>query len=334
MTHVFNTAGDWLARALRSAATSWSVGTFGALAEFARSPGEDAAAIDEPERHGIVTNLGAIRFAVPRDARLIAYEGLSKLPAYWSQGLSLCLPASAAARAGRTALTVIGEDEDAVRHADRAGVLVDLGIGAPHIDACVRIADEHLLRAIEPWFGKPLFTDGHAAAERLFEASPHRVFMSTAARIEVYGPIPPTDGSTPDGPHTHLLPDLLRHGRAFAANTPIPDGWLPILNAYPPNPARDSRGDPRPFDDAAHDAFQRLIEAYGPPELVAAKARVVNAVRDGVSPDTAPFDTRFERIAARVALRQLAFTDAPSDALAAWRTAFEPGVGEDDADPS
>ncbi|MEQ8665771.1 MAG: hypothetical protein RIC16_08590 [Rhodospirillales bacterium] len=323
---------EWLADALNSAATSWSVGTFGALAEFAYGPDDPVERSSAGGTRSITSDLGALRLTVPAESRLFAYEGLSKLPAYWSQGISLCMPDSAASLSGRSALTVIGEDQGAIRPDDRPGVLVDLGVGAPHIEACVRIADEQLLRDIEPWLGKSLFTEGHAAAERLYEASPHRVFRSAAARIEVYGPIPQPGGATPPGPHTHLLPDLLRHDRAFAANTPIPVGWLPVLNAYPPNPARDTFGEPRSFDREDHRRFQRLIDAFGVPGMVHAKARIRDAVRRGMPPDTERFDTRFERIAARVALRQMSFEEGPSDTLLAWQRALEPGRGIVDPD--
>ena len=137
---------------------------------------------------------------------------------------------------------------------------------------------------------------------------------------------------TPDGPHTHLLPDLLSHHRPFAANTPIPPGWLPVLNAYPANPARDSLGNPRPFDRADHDAFQHLLTDFGIAEITAAKRRMLDAVENADGPDGSIFETRFQRIAARVALRQIAFTDGPSDALAAWQRALEPVRGSGDPD--
>lgn len=327
-------ARDWLTSAARDPAVGWSVGTFGALAEFSVGPGETP---DIDVSGGIVriaSDRGALRFDIPADASLIAYEGLSKMPAYWSQGLSLCLPADRAAlsgsASGRTGLSVIGPDRDAVRDSDRQSVLVDLGIGSPHIEACVRIGDAALLETIRPGIGKSLFTDGHRTAELLYRASPHRVFRSCAARIEVYGPIPHSDDATPDGPHTHLLPDLLAHGRPYAATVPIPQGWLPVLNAYPPNPARDSAGDPCPFDRAAHNRWLGLMDAFGPVDLLAVKRRIAAAVGSASAPRERLDLDRFERTAARVAIRQLAFTDGESPALAAWRAALGPGPDEED----
>ena len=49
-------------------------------------------------------------------------------------------------------------------------------------------------------------------------------------RVEVFQPIPSPDGKSPEGPHTHVLPRLLAHGRLNAATVPVPDGWLAGLD--------------------------------------------------------------------------------------------------------
>ena len=76
----------------------------------------------------------------------------------------------------------------------------------------------------------------------LLETNPHRVFISRIGRIEVYQPIPPPSGKSPDGPHTHVLPKLLKSGRTHAATEPIPEGWIPCAHLYPQHPARDAGG--------------------------------------------------------------------------------------------
>ena len=50
---------------------------------------------------------------------------------------------------------------------------------------------------------------------RLPRLSPHRVFCCRMGRVEVYQPIPAPDGKSPEGPHTHVLPRLLAHGRSM-----------------------------------------------------------------------------------------------------------------------
>lgn len=44
--------------------TQWSLGTFGAIAEFMRDPGEPVAVIDEPDRLAAVTDRGGIGFVI------------------------------------------------------------------------------------------------------------------------------------------------------------------------------------------------------------------------------------------------------------------------------
>jgi len=321
----------WLHAQADDAQVSWSVGTFGALAEFMRGPDEAADVRHEDGTTTIATARGALRFSAPQTARLIAYEGLSKLPGLWSHGVSLCLPVADVALGGRERLTRLGPDRGAVPDACRDDTLVDLGVGAVHIDACVRTGDPELLAAIEPHLGTPLFAPDSDAPCRLQAASPHRVFRSTAARIEVYGSIPDADAVTESGPHSHLLPDLLARKQAFAATLPIPDGWLPVLNLYPPNPCRDGRGDPRGFDRTAHEAFQQAYAAFAPDGLVEIKRRVTDAVRRGeASPERGWPQGRHERTAARVALRQLCLTDGPSETLSRWQAALEPNAGDGD----
>ena len=73
----------------------------------------------------------------------------------------------------------------------------------------------------------------------MLRLSPHRVLVGPCGRIEVYQTIPPVDGRSPDGPHTHVLPKLLRAGRTHAANLPIPDGLVPCLTIHPSRPDPD-----------------------------------------------------------------------------------------------
>ena len=103
------------------------------------------------------------------------------------------------------------------------------------------------------------------------------------------------------------LPDLLKHRRTHAATEPIPDGLVPCAHVYPPHPAKDALGEPRPFDPARHDAFQAMLRTFGDPDQIALKQRVLAAVAAGESPsvgiDAPTIASRGTNI--RVALRQL-----------------------------
>lgn len=222
---------------------------------------------------------------------------------------------------GRTQITEIGADEAALHMEDRGAILFDLGIGAPHCDVCVRVDDPAMLRVLRAANGRQLLQCGLLG--ELAAMSPERVFISRLGRVEVCTPIPEPGGETPDGPHTHVLPDLLRHKRTHAATIPLPSGMVPSAEMFPPSAIHDAHGRRAPFDAARHEAFQSLLAAYGDPACVRAKAATMRAVRAAESPRDDPSYTRAQRLSRRVALRQLLQTDGLCGTLAAWREVFD-----------
>ena len=111
--------------------------------------------------------------------------------------------------------------------------------------------------------GRRAFDPGSPAMGAILAASPHRVFMSRVGRVEVFQPIPPANGKSPEGPHTHVLPKLLRHGRTHSATEPIPEGWVPCAHFYPAHPMKDAFGAGRPYKSRYHSAFQDLMRRFG-----------------------------------------------------------------------
>lgn len=319
-----------LRRFLHDARASWNIGTFGAIAEFHRDPDEPVAIEESDPAITATTARGGIRVLRHPEARLVPYEGLSTLPSAWTQGVMVCLPAATAAMAMRPVFSEIGLDAGALKAADRAASLFDLGLGALHLDACVRTADPALIRVLRAGHGRPLFDPANPALAAIKEASPDRVFVSRLGRVEVYQPIGSRRRNipAPDGPHTHVLPDLLKHRRTHAATVPVPAGWLPALAFFPANPARDDKGALRPFDRAAFEAFEDLLARFGDPATVQTKRRAREAVRAGRGPEgfAAP-SSRAARASLCVALRQMLHTDGPSPTLGAWRERFDPTAG-------
>lgn len=314
--------------ALADPETGWGVGVLGALGEFCRDAGEACDGTDADAAFLRITPRGGIAIRLDHPAlRLIAWEEPSPAAGLWRQGAGLCLPEAEAAIGGAAVVTELGPDNAALRPADQGAILFDMGVGFAHCRACVRTADPVLLAALRAGAGTPLFAPSNPAGQAILVASPHRVFLSRLARIEVYQPIPPPDGRSPTGPHTHLLPALLRARRAHSATRPLPEGWVSCLDLYPAHPLRDALEAARPFDPARHAAFQALLAAFGLPELQAEKARVVAAVRAGLAP--AAFvgaADRHGRATARIALRQLGWTDPALAALPAWQAALEPAA--------
>jgi hypothetical protein len=321
-----------LRRMLGAEEAGWSIGTFGALAEFHHVDGDpvpDVVAIDAGGE--VVTARGGLRIAATAEVLPVAYEDLSGHPQAWSQALAFCLPEPAAAMGMRTVLTELGPDHRALRDDDRRAVLFDMGLGAPHVDVCVRTADPALIDVLRRAAGQSLLPSGSPAMSAIVAASPHRVCVSRLGRIEVYQPIPPpTPGArSPTGPHTHVLPELLKHRRTHSANAPIPDGWLAALNLFPASPIFDRLGHPRPFEADAHAEFQALMRAWGTPDVLAEKERIAGAVLAGEEPQRYPAaPTRAARTAARVALRQMLHTHPGVPGLRGWLSVFDHGVAQ------
>ena len=182
---------------LGSPTSSWSIGVRGAIAEFLRSE-EEVIQPSDLERLEVQTGRGAIRIFPLDGVRRITYQNT----------LQFCLPRARAHLPDcHNVVTELGADSASVCSHFANDVLFDLGLGIPHVRVCVRTAQASLLDRLRQNVGRPLLGHDQELAQALAAASPHRVFFSRLARIEVFAAIPTE--RTPNGPHTHLLPDLL-----------------------------------------------------------------------------------------------------------------------------
>ncbi len=192
-------------------------------------------------------------------------------------------------------------------------------------DLCIRVADPDAVTELRRYAGRSVFEPDNAMGIVL-AVNPPRVFISRIGRLEVYQPIPSAAGKSPDGPHTHVLPKLLKSKRTHPSTEPIPEGWIPCAHFYPAHPSKDGMGIPQPFDPARHDAFQNLIKTLGMPTAVAIKQQVINAVSGEQPPATLAMGVdRVVRTNVRVALRQMKAAGHPSRTLPAWLEAFDGG---------
>jgi hypothetical protein len=318
-------AVDLLHRQIADADTQWSLGTFGGIAEFSRDRDETVNLTQSATGASAVTTRGGIAIELSDGCRPFAFECITK--ASWSQRVAFCLPADNCAMNRRAVLTELEADHSALRPQDRGSILFDLGLGALQTDLCVRIGDLDTVTELRRYCGLSVFDPENPAMGVLLETNPHRVFISRIGRIEVYQPIPPASGKSPDGPHTHVLPKLLKSGRTHAATEPIPEGWIPCVHLYPSHPARDGS-----FDVAGHDSFQRMIAGFGLPNSLAIKRRVADAIEAGEPPSASPTaQDRHGRTSVRIALRQLKAAGVASPTLHAWVAKFDNAVVDDDA---
>lgn len=286
----------------------WSMGSFGAVAEFHQDKGEYLEA-DAPAMLVRATPRGAIRLdsEVVEQIVPVAYEALSPRLHRWSHGIALCLPEKDAAMKRRKVLTELGPDGDAVRPADRRAILFDVGLNLPQCDFCIRTGDPALLAILRAGAGRSLFETGNPAAAAVLKAHPHRVALTRIGRIEVFQKIggPDTGGVSPAGPHTHLLPQLLKSRRTHSANTPIPRYHMPLGYLHPANPVMDGMGRDRNFDIEDHARFQALFERFARPDLPIVRKAVLDGLARRLEPDQFPTPSdRFSRATVRITLRQ------------------------------
>jgi hypothetical protein len=315
---------DLLTGQLANAATQWSLGTFGAVAEFSRDATEPVQLTTTETEIAAVTDRGSIAIRFVDGVRLFASESVTRDG--WNHRVALCLPENDCAMGQRNMLTELGSDADARRDKDRNGVLFDLGLGALHADFCIRIHEGTITEQLREHLGRSLFEPGNPAMGIILSVNPHRVFISRVGRIEVYQQIPPATGRSPDGPHTHVLPKLLKSCRTHAATEPVPEGWVPCANFYPAHPTKDACGSTCLFDRPRHEDFQRLLDCLGDPESNAIKGRVIAAIENERPPSVMEIAiNRASRNTVRVTLRQLKALGHPSRTLPAWLEAFDVG---------
>ncbi|MEL6574981.1 MAG: hypothetical protein AAFQ81_03740 [Pseudomonadota bacterium] len=316
---------------LRDWQAGWNIGSFGAIAEFHQDEGE-ATLVDGPLIRA--TTRGAIRIDRLDGVVPVAWEALSKNPERWQQGVALCLPDHEARRAARTVLTELGPDTEAIRAEDRGAILFDMGLGQSNVDFCIRTDDAELAALLRAQAGRSLLEHGNPAMGAILKAHPHRVALSAIGRCEVYQMIggPDTGGVSPQGPHTHVLPKLMAAGRSHSANVPVPEGLMPCANLHPGNPTMSPLGEDRAFDAGLFARFQRLLEAWGPPDYVATKRQAWAAMEEGSAPDSCEASSRVARTALRNAIRQRARSHGASATVASWSAALDRGAIEADAD--
>ncbi len=321
MSHELTHMRNVLWQHLLDTGSSFSIGSYGAIAEFHRRD-EEALELCDEESLSVASSRGGIRITIEPGARALAFETLSRRRGHWQHGVAFCLCEQAATLSRRRVVTELGADANALWPGHRCHFLFDLGLNARNVDFCVRTREPALLRALRAADGTNILDPGNPIMSTLLSENPHRVILSAMARAEVYQPI--GRDTTPEGPHTHVLPKHLKSGRTHSANIPIPHGFRPCLTLHPANPLFDAMGTEKAFEAQTLEAFIQLLGSWGGLEYQREKRRLTNAFFKGASAEsyTMP-STRVGRTALRVALRQLAFTAPDQSKLRCWEDRFD-----------
>lgn len=292
-----------LERHLNLSTSGFSIGSFGAIAEFYHTS-EEPIIIDKANRMTMMTKRGAIRLEIPENTHPVAYEALSKNHHRWQQGVAFCLPKAEASMNQRKGLTELGADQDAIDNTQQDVILFDMGIEAFNIDFCIRTKDKALVEKLRQSEGQPYEKLSDHIKTEIINTSPCRVVMSKLGRIEIYQAI--GKEKTPQGPHTHLLPNLFTKKITHSANTPIPESFVPCLTLHPGNPLVDHFGQNIPFDLPLFNQFKDLLNQWGLIECNEVKKLLIQAVLSGSSPSNFPKPIlREARATLRVTLRQM-----------------------------
>ena len=233
---------------LESSESSWSMGSYGAVAEFFQEPGE-AIDSDGPDELVRITPRGSIRIEAQENIGICAYENMSSHGTA-RQHIAFCLPEESSRMSGNEVLTELGQDVSALSADDRDAFLFDLGVsslgsGCFQLDFCIRTSDLDLVEFLREHCGSSIFAHSSPVFPRLLDSQPQRVVITRLGRIEVYQAIggEHTDDKTPEGPHTHLLPDLLSLNVTHSADVPIRKGWVPCAFLYPSCPVLTEPGE-------------------------------------------------------------------------------------------
>jgi len=225
------------------------MGSYGAVAEFFQEPDESIGTGDLDDL-ACITSRGGIRIELRDDLATCAYEKSDGNGDNTQQHIALCLPADASRMSRAEVLTERGPDTAALKEGDRHAVLFDLGVsslgsGCFQVDFCVRTGDPQLIDFCRDHCGSSIFDHGSPVFPRLLESQPQRVVITRLGRIEVCQAIggEHSDDKTPEGPHTHLLPELLGLNLTHSADVPIKEGWVPCAYLYPKRPALSEAGE-------------------------------------------------------------------------------------------
>ncbi len=306
---------------LNQSTSSFSIGSFGAIAEF-HHISDEPVITDKTNDLTMMTKRGGIRFEITENTRPIAYEALSKNQHRWQQGVAFCLPKTEAGMNRRKGLTELGADKEAIDSTQPDSIIFDMGIDAYNIDFCIRTKDKVLIELLRQFEGQPYDKLSDQVKAEIISASPCRVVISKLGRIEVYQAI--GKEKTPQGPHTHLLPKLFSKKITHSANIPIPEGLVPCLMLHPGNPLLDNSGKNIPFDLSLFNQFQELLTRWGLSECNEVKKALFDAVLSGsdVSGFSKPI-SREARATLRVTLRQMCQQEQFKLHVDKWSEYFE-----------
>lgn len=222
---------DFVIHSLREATGTWVAGVVGAVAEFTARPGFQVEHRRDGANIVAETDGGALRFQIDDDVRALTFDRPDTTGR--RQRIVLAVKRERGRLPVATTISDLGKDHGAINSASRYEQVFDLGLGRKEARFCVRCAEGIALSAMVSASGNPMEAALARIGPALVQESPARVVETALGRIEVSTPIPAPGGTSPAGPHTHLLPDHLATCRALPAGMDLPRAYLPGALFYP-----------------------------------------------------------------------------------------------------
>ncbi len=221
----------FIEESLRQRAGVWVLGVYGAVGEFLIGPDEDVEIVSSAETVTARTPRGALRLA--KHPKTVAFAIGQKAGEAAPRAIGFALPAGRVNLPGDSGLRRLGPDLDAVSAEHQGQPLYDLGLGRKAARFCVRSADPQLIEALAIAEGMSWPDLLARTANEILRVSPARVIETGLGRVEIFTPIPSPGGISPDGPHTHLLSDLISLGRDTPPDWDLQPVFAPAAMFYP-----------------------------------------------------------------------------------------------------
>jgi predicted Fe-S protein YdhL (DUF1289 family) len=232
---------EFVAESIGQRSGAWALGCYGATAEFVCRHDEPCDVSVSGETITALSGRGALQLTIGEKVRALRLRADHSRHGY--RAIFLVVSKARAILPVATTLTPLGRDEGAIRPKCRNDILFDLGLGRGDLRFCVRTAAADLLDSLNQASGLPLLDVLRDVGATILRHCPARVVESPLGRAEIYAPIPPPGGQSPDGPHTHLVPGHLATGRATPPGVDLPPVYAVGATFYP---RPGSRGDIEP----------------------------------------------------------------------------------------
>lgn len=219
---------EWTARTITDRLGTWVTGMPGALAEFPCVPEREVRS--HLDSNGVIGRANDALFRLRASDRLRAFA--------FEQGGPIVIGFSRARvmDAPLDRFTPLGLDENAIEAEHTNELIFDFGLGRRFSRFCIRTEDAELSTRLNQLAGSSWSDVFSRAGADILSVSPTRVVESQLARIEVFSRIPPPGGESPDGAHTHFLPQFFASGEEIPSTLALPDYAAPVAIFYPGGP--------------------------------------------------------------------------------------------------